>query len=52
MKSGIGGGLLTIVPSQGAIAYYSPALDRVGNSVAGLAFVEALSQGLQLSIFG
>jgi glutaminase len=52
MKSGIGGGLLTIVPSQGAIACYSPALDRAGNSVAGLAFVEALSQGLQLSIFG
>ncbi|MBG1244555.1 glutaminase A [Nostoc sp. NZL] len=52
MKSGIGGGLITIVPSEGAIACYSPALDTVGNPVAGLAFVEALSQKLELSIFG
>lgn len=52
MKSGIAGGLIAIVPNQGAIACYSPALDRVGNPVAALAFVEALSQELQLSIFG
>lgn len=52
MKSGIGGGLLAIVPGEGAIACYSPALDRVGNPVAGLVFVEALAQELQLSIFG
>ncbi|BAY20390.1 glutaminase [Calothrix sp. NIES-2100] len=52
MKSGIGGGLLAIVPGQGAIACYSPALDTVGNPVAGLAFVETLAQHLELSIFG
>ncbi|MDZ8135664.1 MAG: glutaminase A [Nostoc sp. DedQUE04] len=52
MKSGIGGGLVAIVPGEGAIACYSPALDKVGNPVAGLAFVEALAQELQLSIFG
>jgi glutaminase len=52
MKSGISGALLAVVPGQGAIACYSPALDRVGNSVAGLAFIEALSQGLHLSLFG
>ncbi|MCG6135652.1 MAG: glutaminase A [Nostoc sp. LLA-1] len=52
MKSGIGGGLLAIVPGGGAIACYSPALDMVGNSVGAIAFVEALSPGLQLSIFG
>jgi glutaminase len=51
MKSGIGGGLLAIVPGEGAIACYSPALDTVGNPVAGLAFVEALAQKLKLSIF-
>ncbi|WP_414563802.1 MULTISPECIES: glutaminase [unclassified Anabaena] len=45
MKSGIGGGLLAIVPDGGAIACYSPALDMVGNSVGAIAFVEALSQG-------
>ncbi len=52
MKSGIGGGLLAIVPDEGAIACYSPALDTVGNPVAGLAFVENLAQELELSIFG
>ncbi|HLO88014.1 MAG TPA: glutaminase [Nostocaceae cyanobacterium] len=52
MKSGIGGGLLAIVPHQGAIACYSPALDIVGNPVAGLALTETLAQQLQLSIFG
>lgn len=50
MKSGISGALLTIVPKQGAIATYSPALDSVGNSVAGLAFIEALSENLHLSL--
>jgi glutaminase len=52
MKSGIGGGLVAIVPGEGAIACYSPALDNIGNPVAGLVFVEALAQELQLSIFG
>ncbi|MDZ8110658.1 MAG: glutaminase A [Nostoc sp. DedQUE12a] len=52
MKSGIGGGLVAIVPGTGAIACYSPALDTVGNPVAGLVFVEALSRKLELSVFG
>ncbi|WP_392531522.1 glutaminase A [Nostoc sp. C117] len=51
MKSGIGGGLVAIVPGEGAIACYSPGLDRVGNPIAGLVFVEAVAQELQLSIF-
>ncbi len=51
MKSGIGGGIITIIPNQGAITSYSPALDIVGNPVAGLALMETLSQNLQLSIF-
>jgi glutaminase len=51
MKSGIGGGLLAIVPNKAAIACYSPPLDSVGNPVGAIAFVEALSQSLQLSVF-
>jgi glutaminase len=51
MKSGIGGGLIAIVPNQGAIACYSPTLDNIGNPVAGLALIETLSQNLQLSVF-
>jgi glutaminase len=51
MKSGISGTLLAIVPGEGAIACYSPPLDRVGNPVGAIAFVEALSQHLQFRIF-
>jgi glutaminase len=52
MKSGIGGGLVAIVPGEGAIACYSPRLDNIGNPVGAIAFVEALAQELQLSVFG
>lgn len=52
LKSGISGALLAVVPHQGSIACYSPALDRIGNPIVGVALVEALSRQLQLSIFG
>ncbi|MEH1873895.1 glutaminase A [Nostoc sp.] len=52
MKSGIGGGLVAIVPGEGAIACYSPVLDNIGNPVGAIAFVETLAQELQLSVFG
>ncbi|MBC1224274.1 glutaminase [Nostoc sp. UCD121] len=51
MKSGIGGGLVAIVPGEGAIACYSPGLDDIGNPVGAIAFVEGLAQDLQLSVF-
>lgn len=51
IKSGVSGALLAIVPRQGAIACYSPAIDAIGNSVAGLFLVEKLAQTLGLSIF-
>ncbi len=49
MKSGISGGLLAVVPGEGAIAIYSPPLDNIGNSVGAIAFVEALCQDLHLN---
>ncbi|MEH2199237.1 glutaminase [Nostoc sp.] len=52
MKSGIGGGLIAIVPGEGAIACYSPGLDNIGNPLGGLVFVETLARELQLSVFG
>lgn len=52
MKSGISGALLAVVPGWGAIATYSPALDPVGNPIAGLAFVEQMATALRLSRFG
>lgn len=35
-KSSVSGALLSIIPNQAAIACYSPALDAIGNSVAGI----------------
>ncbi|WP_017655532.1 glutaminase [Fortiea contorta] len=51
MKSGVGGGLLAVIPRVGAIACYSPPLDSVGNPLGAIAFIEALSGSLQLSVF-
>lgn len=51
MQSGISGALLAIVPGQGAIATYGPALDAFGNSLGGLVLVEKLALALGLSVF-
>ncbi len=50
-KSGVSGAWLSVVPHQGAIACYSPALDRFGNSIFCANFVQRLSSTLSLSIF-
>lgn len=50
-KSGVSGALLSVVPGQGAIACYSPAIDQTGNSIAGLFLLEQLAQTLNLSVF-
>ena len=50
-KSGVSGALLSVVPSAGAIACYSPALDHIGNSKAGIFFLEKLTNSLNLSVF-
>jgi glutaminase len=51
MKSGVSGGLLAIIPAEGAIACYSPPLDQAGNSVAGLFLLKQLAQTFNLSVF-
>ena len=50
-KSGVGGGIMAIVPTRMGIGIYSPALDSKGNSVAGIKALELLSKRLYLSIF-
>ncbi len=50
-KSGVGGGIMAVVPNRMGIGIYSPALDRKGNSVAGIKALEQLSKSLDLSIF-
>ncbi|MGL4975099.1 MAG: glutaminase [Bosea sp. (in: a-proteobacteria)] len=50
-KSGVGGGILAIVPGVMSIAVWSPGLDAQGNSLAGVAALEVLSRELELSVF-
>ncbi|MFQ6330167.1 glutaminase A [Nocardia sp. CWNU-33] len=47
-KSGVGGGILAVLPGQIGIAVYSPRLDKHGNSVRGVAACRALSKRLEL----
>lgn len=43
-KSGVGGGILGVLPGQMGIAVFSPRLDAKGNSVRGVKTFEKLSQ--------
>ncbi|GAB2650079.1 glutaminase A [Prescottella soli] len=47
-KSGVGGGVLAVLPGQLGIAVYSPRLDRHGNSVRGVRACRELSRDLEL----
>ena len=50
-KSGVGGGIVAIVPHEMAIAVWSPELDPTGNSLAGIAVLEQLTQRLGRSVY-
>ena len=50
-KSGVGGGIMAVVPNRMGIGIYSPALDDKWNSYAGIKSLEMLSEELELSIF-
>lgn len=50
-KSGVGGGIIAIVPGEMSIAVWSPALDPCGNSLAGTAALALLSERIGRSIF-
>jgi glutaminase len=50
-KSGVGGGIMAVVPNKMGIGVVGPALDDRGNSIAGIKILEALSQQLDLSIY-
>ena len=50
-KSGVGGGLLSVVDKLMGLGIYSPALDLKGNCIAGRPLLEYLSKELKLHIF-
>jgi len=51
-KSGVGGGVLAVVPGKMAIAAFSPPLDTYGNSVRAQAAIAHISSQLKLGVFG
>ncbi|MBP4047080.1 glutaminase [Chromobacterium violaceum] len=51
VKSGVGGGLLAVIPGKMAIAAWSPQLDARGNSVLGLEALDRFTTRTGLSIF-
>ena len=50
-KSGVGGGLLSVVDKEMGIGIYGPSLDAKGNCIAGRPILEYLSETLGLHIF-
>ncbi|MEP9403264.1 glutaminase A [Sphingomonas sp. VNH70] len=51
-KSGVGGGILAIVPQVASIAVWSNNLDRQGNSILGVHALEMLADRMDWSVFG
>ena len=50
-KSGVGGGILTVVPGVAAVAVWSPGLNEVGNSQVGTLALERLAARMGWSVF-
>lgn len=50
-KSGVGGGIVGVVPGQLSICVWSPELDQLGNSLVGTTALELFSSKTNLSIF-
>jgi glutaminase len=50
-KSGVGGGILAVVPGKGAIAVFAPPLDEQGNSVKAQKVITYVSQKLRYNLF-
>jgi len=50
-KSGVGGGILAIVPGEASIAVWSPGLNDRGNSLLGARALERLSEATGWSVF-
>lgn len=50
-KSGVGGGIVAVLPGLGGIGVFSPPLDPKGNSVRGLKVFAELSERFGLHVF-
>jgi glutaminase len=50
-KSGVGGGIVAVMPGEYCVCVWSPELDRSGNSLVGTAALETLTTLTRQSIF-
>lgn len=50
-KSGVGGGIISVVPGRFAIAVFSPPLDKAGNSVRAQAAIKYISDKLEANVY-
>ena len=50
-KSGVGGGIMAVLPGQFGVGVFSPALDEKGNSVRGIEACRRLSNDFSLHLF-
>ncbi|WP_399681853.1 glutaminase [Xenophilus sp.] len=50
-KSGVGGGIVAVVPDRLTLAVWSPALDATGNSLLGMKALEMFAARTGLSVF-
>ena len=50
-KSGVGGGILAIVPGRASVAVWSPGLDAAGTSYVGAMALKRLAAATRWSVF-
>ncbi|MBY8884499.1 glutaminase [Streptomyces sp. PTM05] len=50
-KSGVGGGVLAVLPGRASLCAWGPELDAAGNSVAAVAALDAFTTATGLSVF-
>ena len=50
-KSGVGGGIIAVVPGKGAIAVFAPPLDKAGNSVKAQLAIAYVAEKLGINLY-
>jgi len=50
-KSGVGGGIIAVLPGHFSVCVWSPELNDAGNSLVGTKLLELLTDALELSVF-
>ena len=51
-KTGVGGGIVSVVPGKMAIAAFSPRLNEAGNSVRALSAIRQIAGELGVGLYG